>query len=91
MDALMTPIPERVVPSIGPEKDLTKLKEKTDDFEAVILKQMLDIAMKEEDSLFGETTGSHIYRSMYHDTLGKTLAGGFGYSELLFEYLKENV
>ena len=48
--------------------------------------------MKEsKNSLFGETTGSDIYSSMYHDAMSKELAGGFGYSELLFNFLKKNV
>ncbi len=65
-----------------------KLKEQTDSFESLILKQMLDISMKdEENSLFGKSTGSHIYQSMYHDTLSKELAGSFGYSELLYNFL----
>lgn len=64
-----------------------KLKEQTDSFESLILKQMLDIAMEDKNSLFEKGTGSHIYQSMYHDTLSKELTGGFGYSELLFNFL----
>ena len=65
-----------------------KLKEQTDAFESLLIKQMLDISMKDgENSLFGKSTGSHIYQSMYHDTLSKELAGGFGYSELLYNFL----
>jgi Rod binding domain-containing protein len=48
---------------------------------------MLDISLKSEDSLFGKTTGSHIYKSMYNDALSEQLSGGFGYSEMLFEFL----
>lgn len=64
-----------------------KLKEQTDSFESLILKQMLDIAMEDKNSLFEKGTGSHIYQSMYHDALSKELSGGFGYSELLFNFL----
>lgn len=65
-----------------------KLKEQTDSFEALVLKQMLDISMNdEENSLFGKSTGSHIYQSMYHDTLSKELTGSFGYSQLLYDFL----
>lgn len=65
-----------------------KLKEQTDSFESLVIKQMLDISMKDgENSLFGKSTGSHIYQSLYHDTLSKELAGGFGYSELLYNFL----
>ena len=69
-------------------KNLNKLKKQTDAFESLILKQMLDISLKDdENSLFGKSTGSHIYQSMYHDTLSKELAGSFGYSELLYNFL----
>jgi len=63
------------------------LKEQTDQFEALILKKILDIAMTDEDPLFPKTPGKSIYSSMYKDELSKELAGGFGYSELLFEFL----
>ncbi len=66
-----------------------KLKEQTDSFESLILKQMLDMTIPKENSLFGKATGSHIYQSMYNDTLSKELTGGFGYSELLYNFLKE--
>lgn len=80
------------IPNLSQTKDLNKLREKSDDFEAMIIKQMLDISMKEsENSLFGKTTGNKIYSSMYHDALGKEMSGGFGYSELLFNFLKKNI
>ncbi|MCV6608189.1 MAG: rod-binding protein [Campylobacterales bacterium] len=80
------------VPTIDQTKDLNKLKTQTDQFESLVLKLMLDISMKEsENSLFGKTTGSDIYSSMYHDAMSKELAGGFGYSELLFNFLKKNI
>lgn len=68
-------------------EDEKKLKAQTDSYESLILKQMLDIAMEDKNSLFEKGTGSHIYQSMYHDTLSKELSGGFGYSELLFNFL----
>lgn len=70
---------------------LTALKEQTDNFEAIVLKQMLDIAMPKENPLFKDGAGSEIYRSMYHEELGKSVAGGFGYSQLLFEFLKDKM
>ena len=76
------------IPTRFDSENLTKLKEQTDSFESLVLKQMLDISMKdEENSLFGKSTGSHIYQSMYHDTLSKELSGSFGYSELLYNFL----
>ena len=80
------------VPNVSQTDDLSKLKEKSDDFESMVIKQMLDISLKEsENPLFGKGTGSKIYSSMYHDALGKEMAGGFGYSELLFNFLKKNI
>lgn len=76
---------------LRPVKNLDALKEQTDNFEAIILKQMLDTAMPEENPLFKDGAGSKIYRSMYHEELSKTAAGGFGYSELLFDFLKEKM
>ena len=79
------------LPNAGALKgDDARLHEQTDKFEALILKQMLDIAMKSGDTLFPKATGSKIYESMYHDTLSKELSGGFGYSELLFQFLTKN-
>lgn len=80
------------IPNIDQTKDLNKLKVQTDQFESLVVKLMLDLSMKEsKNSLFGEATGSKIYSSMYHDALSKELAGGFGYSELLFNFLKKNI
>ena len=72
-------------------KDDAALKEKTDGFEAVILKQMLDIALDEKYSLFPDSAGKDIYKSMYTDTLSNSLAGKFGYSDMLFNFLKERL
>ncbi len=79
------------IPSIKIESanDLA-LKEQTDSFESLILKDLLDKSLETKDSIFPEAVGSDIYKSMYHDMLSKELSGGFGYSELLFNFLKEN-
>ena len=65
-----------------------KLKESTDAFEAILIKEVLDISMKHENSLFGKDAGDKIYNSMYHDAISKNLSGGFGFSKILFDYLK---
>ena len=77
--------------SLRPADTKEALKAQTDNFEAIILKQMLDISMPEESTLFGKSAGSQIYRSMYHEELGRTMAGGFGYSELLFNFLEDRL
>jgi Rod binding domain-containing protein len=77
-------------PKITPTKDDMKLKEQTDAFEAFLVKEILDISLKRENTLFGKDAADKIYQSMYNDTFSKALSGGFGYSELLYNYLKEN-
>lgn len=69
--------------------DDKKLKEQTDNFEAFMIKKVLDISLKRENTLFGKDPGDKIYNSMYNDTMSKALSGGLGYSELLFNFLKK--
>ena len=69
--------------------DDKKLKESTDAFESFLVKQILDISLKHESSIFGKDAGDKIYNSMYNDTMSKSLSGSFGFSQLLFNYLKE--
>ncbi len=66
-----------------------KLREQTDAFEALILKTLLDTSLKLDNPLYPKEAGNDIYQSMYKDTLAESLSGGFGYSELLFNFLKE--
>ncbi len=66
-----------------------KLKEQTDQFEAFLLKKVLDISLKSENRLFGKDAGDKIYRSMYNDTFSKALSGDIGFSQMLFDFLKE--
>lgn len=66
-----------------------KLKQQTDNFEAIMIKTLLDTSMKTKNHLFPKKPGNDIYQSMYRDELSKSLSGGFGYSELLFNYLKD--
>jgi Rod binding domain-containing protein len=67
----------------------TKLKEQTDKFEAFFIKKILDISIKHENSIFGKDAGDKIYNSMYHDFLSNSMSGKFGFSELLFDFLKQ--
>ena len=66
-----------------------KLREQTDQFESLLLKIMLEMAIKNEDGLYPKQPGSDIYHSMFIDQLSQELAGSFGYSELLFNFLKD--
>ena len=65
-----------------------KLREQTDNFEALFLQIMLKHAIKNENPLHPKQPGSDIYHSMYIENLASTLSGSFGYSELLFNYLR---
>lgn len=71
------------------KSDDEKLREQTDAFEAIMVKVLLDTALKLENPLYPKEAGHEIYESMYKEQLAQTLSGGFGYSELLFNYLKE--
>jgi len=77
------------VPSIDSNLDKEALKKQTDQFEAIILKQLLDTSMKDENTLFGKDPGDKIYNSMYRDEVSKIGAGSMGISQMLFDYLAE--
>lgn len=74
---------------IQAQKDDIALREQTDAFEALILKIVLESAIKNDDILYPKQPGSDIYHAMYIDQLSQSLSGSFGYSELLFNFLKE--
>jgi len=70
-------------------EDDVKLREQTDQFEAFLLKKVLDISLKHENKLFGKDPGDKIYQSMYNDTFSKAMSGNIGFSQMLFDYLKD--
>ncbi|MGE4420219.1 MAG: rod-binding protein [Sulfurimonas sp.] len=79
------------LPKIDPKADDVKLREQTDAFESVILKMLMDDAMKDEKNLFSEANdpGDKIYKSMYREELAKASAGGFGFSQMLYDFLSQ--
>lgn len=79
------------IPKIDVNAEDAELREQTDAFEAVILKMLLDTSMKDEKNLFTEKNdpGDRIYKSMYRDELARTSAGGFGFSQMLYDYLSK--
>ena len=79
------------IPKINENSNDEKLREQTDAFESVILKMLMDKAMEDEKNLFTEQNdpGEKIYKSMYRDELAKSSAGGFGFSQMLFDFLSE--
>lgn len=87
-----------VLPSIQPKLKANdfnnldsdkELREKTNQFEAIFIKHMLDQAMKPKSGLLPRGTGADIYASMYTDTLSKQMSGSIGLGDMLFDYLKE--
>lgn len=82
---------QKAVPSVGAKDAEKALREKTDQFEAIIVKMMLDEAMKEEKNLFSSVNdpGDKIFKSMYREELSNASAGGFGFSQMLFENLSQ--
>jgi len=79
------------VPQINAKADDAALRKQTDAFEAVIIKMMMDNAMKDENDLFSSQNdpGDKIYKSMYRDELSRASAGSFGFSQMLYDYLSE--
>jgi len=82
---------QHTIPKIDPKAEDKALREQTDAFESVIIKMLLDNAMKDEKNLFSDQKdpGDKIYKSMYRDELSKTSAGGFGFSQMLYDYLSQ--
>ena len=78
-------------PKISATQDDKKLRELTDAFESVIIKMMMDDAMKDEKSLFSSQNdpGDKMYQSMYRDELSKQSAGSFGFSQMLYDFLSQ--
>ena len=79
------------IPKIDTNVDDKALREQTDAFESVILKMLLDNAMKDEKNLFSDQNdpGDKIYKSMYREELTKASAGSFGFSQMLYDYLSQ--
>lgn len=65
------------------------LREQTDKFEAIFIKTLLDSALNLDDPLYEKGPGDEIYKSMFKAELANNLSGSFGYSELLFNFLKD--
>ena len=79
------------VPTIDANADDEALREQTDAFESVILKMLMDNAMKNQEDLFSsqKDPGDKIYKSMYREELAKASAGSFGFSQMLYDYLSQ--
>ncbi len=82
IDAVKTPL------HVDNKNDV-KLKEQTDKFEAFFIKKILDVSLKNENTLFGKDAGDKIYHSMYNDAVSNAMGGKFGFSQMLFDFLKQ--
>ncbi len=81
---------QHVVPKIDPKAEDAELRAQTNAFESVIIKMLMDNAAKDEKNIFTENDpGEKIYKSMYRDELSKASAGGFGFSQMLYDYLSQ--
>ncbi len=80
-----------IIPKIDEKAENKELREQTDAFESVIIKMMLDNASKDEKNIFSEQNdpGDKIYKSMFREELAKASAGGFGFSQMLYDYLSQ--
>ncbi|MEA2110846.1 MAG: rod-binding protein [Campylobacterota bacterium] len=87
-----THLPQAAIPTVSENIDAAALREKTDQFESIIIKMLLDNAMKDEKNVFSSQNdpGDKIYKSMYRDELSKASSGSFGFSQMLFEHLSSN-
>jgi peptidoglycan hydrolase FlgJ len=82
---------QNTIPKIDPKAENKELRTQTDAFESVIIKMLMDNSMKDEKNLFSDQKdpGDKIYKSMYRDELSKASAGGFGFSQMLYDYLSQ--
>ena len=79
------------IPSINKDAKPDELRKQTDAFESIILKMLLDNALKDEKNLFSsqKDPGEKIYKSMYREEISKASAGSFGISQILYDYLSQ--
>ena len=82
---------QHTIPKIDPKAEDSKLRAQTDAFESIIIKMVMDNAAKNDKNLFSDQNdpGDKIYKSMYRDELSKASAGGFGFSQMLYDFLSE--
>jgi Rod binding domain-containing protein len=82
---------DKKVPTINENLEDKALRKQTDEFESIILKMLLDNALKDEKNIFSsqKDPGDKIYKSMYREELSRASAGSFGFSQMLYDYLSQ--
>ena len=85
-------IQQKSLPKIDKDAQDSEIRKQTDAFEAIIIKMVMDNAAKDEKNLFSsqKDPGDKIYKSMYRDELSKVSSGGFGFSQMLYDFLSRN-
>jgi Rod binding domain-containing protein len=76
------------IPKKSKDDDI-ELKKATDKFEAIFVKQFLDLTLKPEYGTMPKGVGSDIHTSMYTRAVSESLSGVFGISDMLFKHLKD--
>ncbi len=81
---------QKPIPQLGSKEGSEALRQKTDEFEAIFIKMVLDESMKDEKNLFSvNDPGEKIFKSMFREELANASSGGFGFSQMLFDYLSD--
>ena len=66
-----------------------QLRKVSDEFESFFLQQMMDVSLR-DTNVAGEGVGSDIVKGMYTEAMARNSAGGFGISDMLYQFLSEN-
>ena len=85
----------RELPDAKVKTDDTKLREASDDFEAIFLQQMLKTMRKTslESDFIKKSEGEKIFRSMLDEQYAilSAKSGSLGLGEMIFQQLKSNL
>jgi flagellar protein FlgJ len=77
------------------EKELKKLREASEDFEAIFIKQMLDAMRKNvpKAGLLDGGMAEEIFEDMLYDERAKLIAktGSFGIADMIYDRYKDSV
>ena len=73
----------------GKKMEDKELRRVSDEFESFFLQQMMDVSLR-NTNVAGEGVGSDIIKGMYTEAVSRSSAGGFGISDMLYQFLSEN-
>jgi flagellar protein FlgJ len=79
----------------GSERELKKLREASEDFEAIFIKQMLDAMRKNvpKGGLLDGGMAEEIFEDMLYEERAKLMAktGSFGIADMIFDRYKDSI